>query len=142
MKSFQERGADVLKISSFKEMIEDMNNGVYDLTNNGECTGCGSCCSNLLVLTDKEIKEIRRYIKTHNIKECKYGVAIPLAQPILDMCCPFLDDRKPNHKCTIYEFRPKVCRDFICCPSERPAVSIEYAMSANVVNVRETFFGK
>jgi hypothetical protein len=131
-----------MKTASIAEMLNDFNNGTYDLTDNGKCTGCGSCCSNLLPLTNEEIKEIRRYIKVHNVKECKHGVAIPLARPILDMCCPFLDDSKKTHKCTIYQQRPLVCRDFICCPSERPPVDIEYAMKARPVNMRETFFGK
>jgi hypothetical protein len=131
-----------MKTASIAEMLNDFNNGTYDFTDNGKCTECGECCSNILPMTDEEIKEIRSYIKVHNIKECKHGVSIPLAQPILDMTCPFLDDSKKTHKCTIYESKPRVCSDFICCPSERPSVSIEYAMSANVVNVRETFFRK
>jgi Fe-S-cluster containining protein len=131
-----------MKTASIAEMLNDFNNGTYDLTDNGKCTECGNCCSVYIPLTDEEITAIRKYIKLHHIKECKHGVAIPLAQPVLDMCCPFLDDSKPNHKCTIYSIKPKVCSDFICCPSKRPPIDIEYAMKARPVNVRETFFGK
>jgi hypothetical protein len=132
-----------MKTASIAEMLNDFNNGTYDFTDNGKCTECGNCCGVYLPLTDKEIARIRRYIKKNHIKECKHGEVIPLAQPIgFDLCCPFLDDSKKTHKCTIYQQRPLVCMDFICCPSERPPVYIEYAMSANVVNVRETFFGK
>ena len=28
------------KAKQFEEYLQDMNNGVYDLTNNGKCTGC------------------------------------------------------------------------------------------------------
>jgi hypothetical protein len=132
-----------MKTASISEMLNDFNNGTYDLTDNGKCTECGQCCSNLLPMTEEEIRKIRKYIKKHNIKECTHGMGqFAMLQPYIDMCCPFLDDSKKTHKCTIYQQRPLVCRDFICCPSERPAVSIEYAMSANVVNVRETFFRK
>jgi hypothetical protein len=104
-----------MKVASLAEMLNDFKNGTYDLTDNGKCTECGNCCGVYLPLTDKEIARIRRYIKKNHIKECKHGEVIPLAQPIgFDLCCP----------------------------SERPSVSIEYAMSTNVVNVRETFFGK
>jgi hypothetical protein len=131
-----------LKTSSFEEMMNDMNNGTYDLTDNGKCTECGACCSNLLVMTDEEIATIRRYIKKHHIKECKHGVSIPLAQPIVDMCCPFLDDSKPNHKCTVYPVRGYICSSFICCPSKRPPLDMKWGLKARPINVRHTFYGK
>jgi Fe-S-cluster containining protein len=131
-----------MKTASIAEMLNDFSNGTYDLTDNGKCTECGSCCSNYIPLTEEEIKEIRRYIKVHNIKECKHGVAIPLAQPILDMTCPFLDDSKPNHKCTIYPARGYICSSFTCCPSKRPKIDMEWGMKAKCVNMREMFFGK
>ena len=37
-------------------------------TINGRCSSCGNCCSNILLLTDKEISKIKKYIKENNIK--------------------------------------------------------------------------
>lgn len=81
-----------MNIGTLKQVRKDMEHGVYDMTDNGKCTGCGNCCSNLLPMTDKEIEIIFQYIKKYNIKECKHG--IPLANPILDMTCPFLNAGK------------------------------------------------
>ena len=127
------------KAKQFEEYLQDMNNGTYDFTNNGKCTGCGACCSNLLPMTDVEISTIRKYIKSHGIKEFKH--LIPLANPSVDMTCPFMDDTKKCDKCMIYEVRPKICRDFICDPKQRPMdMDLRYIMSAKPVNVRKEFF--
>lgn len=130
---------DIFKTSSFEQMKKDMANGVFDMTDNGKCCQCGACCSALLPLTDEEIDTIRKYIKRYNIKPQSH-VSAPLAKPTLDMTCPFLDMKKDKEKCTIYEVRPKICRDFSCCPDKRPDVDIEYATKCNPVFMRETFF--
>ena len=129
-----------MKISSFEEMQSDMANGTYDLTCNGKCTGCGGCCSNILPMTEDEIRIIRNYIKRYNIKEQKR--LIPTVNPNLDMTCPFLDNSKKCDKCMIYEVRPRVCRDFICDPKQRPPVDLSYASNVRIVMVREEFYGK
>ena len=126
-------------VGAFEEMQKCLNNGTYDLTENGKCTQCGGCCSNLLPMTDKEIEVIHKYIKRYRIKEYKH--MIPLAQPVIDMTCPFLNDDKPTEKCMIYEVRPQICRNFICRPSIRPKLDLGYALKARTVNVREEFFG-
>ena len=130
-----------MKTGTFTQMQEEFNNGTYDLTDNGKCTQCGACCSNLLPMTAEEIETIRKYIKKHNIKEHRH--ILPLAKPTLDSTCPFLDDSKSCEKCTIYEVRPRICRDFICCPSKRPPIDdLKYKMKCRIVNVRSEFFGK
>ena len=129
-----------MKTGTFTQMQEEFNNGTYDFTDNGKCTQCGACCSNLLPMTDEEIETIHKYIKKHNIKEHKH--ILPLAEPTIDMTCPFLNDSKPNEKCDIYEVRPRVCRDFICDPKQRPPVDVKYASKCRNVFVREEFFGK
>ena len=129
------------KAKQFEEYVQDMNNGTYDFTKNGKCTGCGACCSNLLPMTDDEIRTIRKHIKSHGIKEFKH--LLPLANPSVDMTCPFMDDSKKCDKCMIYEVRPKICRDFICDPKQRPMdMDLRYMLSAKIVNVREEFFRK
>lgn len=128
---------DALKIGCFEEVIEDMENGTYDFTKNGQCCGCGSCCSNLLPVTESEIRSIKRYMKKHNIKECKH--ILPPMDVRFDLTCPFLDTTKSKDKCTIYPVRPAVCKSFICDPKQRKqfnATGKEF-----IVDVRETFFG-
>lgn len=41
-----------MKISDMEQVRRDMEHGVYDFTDNGKCTGCGKCCSNVLPLTN------------------------------------------------------------------------------------------
>lgn len=126
-----------MKTGIFAQMQEELCNGTYDLTDNGKCTQCGACCSNALPMTEDEISVIRRYIKKHHIKEHKH--ILPLAEPTIDMTC---DDSKSCEKCTIYEVRPRICRDFICCPSKRPPIDVEHTMKCRIVDVRSEFFGK
>lgn len=128
------------KIDNIEQMLNEFSDGTYDLTDNGKCTQCGACCSNVLPMTEDEISVIHRYVKKHHIKEHRH--ILPLAEPTLDMTCPFLDDSKPNEKCDIYEVRPSVCRDFICDPKQRPPVDVEYGVKCKPVFVREEFFGK
>lgn len=131
----------MIKASNYQEMMSDFENGIYDFTKNGKCIQCGSCCSNLLVMTAEEIETIHKYIKKHNIKERKH--ILPLAEPTIDMTCPFLDDSKSCEKCTIYEVRPRICRDFICCPSKRqPMNDLKHKLKCGIVDVRNEFFGK
>lgn len=125
---------------TFESMIKDFSNGTYDFTEKGKCTGCGACCSNLLPMTDDEILVIKKYVKSNNIKEKSHIVA-PLATPIIDLTCPFLDDSKSCEKCAIYEVRPKICRDFICDPKQRPKVDLQWGLRCKPINVRNEFFG-
>ena len=129
-----------MKTGTFAQIQEEFSNGTYDLTDNGKCTQCGACCSNLLPMTDSEIATIHKYIKKHNIKEHRH--ILPFAEPTLDLTCPFLNDSKPSEKCDIYEVRPMVCRDFICDPKQRPPLDMKYALKCRNVFVREEFFGK
>ena len=85
---------------------------VKDYTHNGECSKCGNCCSKILPLTNKEINQIKAYIKRHDIKRQLHYPQV-LRLETIDWVCPFLDDTKEN-KCTIYEVRPSICRVFNC----------------------------
>lgn len=40
-----------------------------DFTVDGKCSGCGNCCSNILPLSDVEVKRILEYIRQNGIKE-------------------------------------------------------------------------
>lgn len=99
-------------ISLLEAVQRDMDDNIYNFTKGGKCSGCGGCCSNLLPMSQKEVDAIHRYIKKHNIKECKH--LLPVAKPAFDMTCPFLDTGKSCEKCRIYPVRPEICKQFIC----------------------------
>lgn len=130
-----------LGIGTIGEMIEDFKSGVYNYTDNGKCIECGSCCSRYLALNKREINTIREYIKNHNIKQQKHAINV-YAKPLMDWTCPFLDDTKPNHKCTIYPVRPLICREFKCdCWSKIDRDNKIYKNNLRAVDVTELFFG-
>lgn len=106
----------------FDDMMADFQNGTYNYTCGGKCSCCGECCSNILPISNKEIKEIKRYIVKHKIERVNHGsVAVT---NWLDMTCPFLDPDGGNEKCRIYPVRPLVCRLFICDPEQRKPLLI------------------
>lgn len=109
---------------------------VTDYTVNGKCSGCGQCCSNLLPMTNKEIKRIKEYIKKHNIKEQRHNMLMGV-----DMTCPFRDDF--NKKCLIYDIRPAICRSFVCNHSKEDIMKskLDAHSISRVVFMRFEFFG-
>lgn len=124
----------MMSYEEVKQIVQDMKDGTYNMTNDGKCTGCGKCCSNYLPMTDSEISTIKNYIKKHRIKEQRH-----ISLKVLDMSCPFLDNSKSCDKCTIYPVRPRVCREFICDPAQRKPVNQMYASKCKVVDVRSEF---
>lgn len=128
-------------ITTIKQTINDMERGVFDYTQDGRCSGCGQCCSNFLPLSDREIEEIRKYIKKHHIAEQKHFV--PTAKPTMDWTCPFLRDEEPKEKCAIYPIRPKICRVFQCNqpPSKIKENKELFWKTHKACDMRETFFG-
>lgn len=130
-------------VSTLKQAIEDMEHGVYDFTKDGKCSGCGKCCSNLLPISSKEVKEIRRYVKKYHIKPYKKNP--PTAKPIeIDMTCPFLDGSKDCKKCMIYTVRPMICRNFKCDNPRKKiyADKTYYHKRYEVVDMRKEFYGE
>lgn len=105
-------------LGGLDQMLADMKSGIFDFTENGKCSNCGNCCSNILPVSKKEIKSIRKYIEKHDIREqiCCY----PTTQPTIDMLCPFRDEG--GKRCLIYPVRPAICRDFQC---DKPRKKIE-----------------
>ena len=86
-----------MKTGNIEQLLKEFSDGTYDLTDNGKCTQCGQCCSNILPMTEDEIATIRKYIKKHRIKEHRHNY--PTATPTMDMTCPFLNDDKSKEKC-------------------------------------------
>lgn len=101
----------MIGVGTIEDYARDVEHGVYDHTNNGECSCCGDCCSNLLPLSKSEIERIRKHIKKHRIKA---QVHLIPTMAVHDLTCPFLDLSKATEKCTIYGVRPAICRVFKC----------------------------
>ena len=126
-----------MTIRTMQDILNDMKHGLYDFTKDGHCSGCGACCSRYLPVTQKEINQIRRYTSKHHIKQADHGTAV-LAKPVHDANCPFLDLTKKEKKCTIYEVRPMICRDFICTGT-KPSRELIRADVKTVDFVKEFF---
>lgn len=127
-------------VSALEYIQRGMNDNLYNYTKDGKCSGCGNCCSNILPMSQKEVEAIHRYIKKHGIKECKH--LFPVAVPMLDMTCPFLDMDKKSEKCRIYPVRPEICKQFICDNQQRMKHNRKLlGQTRKVVCVRETFYG-
>lgn len=109
---------------------------VTDFTVGGKCSNCGKCCSNLLPLSNQEVKRIKAYIKKHGIKEQRHNVA-----NAVDMTCPFRDEA--NKKCLIYSIRPAICRQFMCNHSLKDIErnKLNYHKMNKPVFMRSEFFG-
>lgn len=109
---------------------------VVDFTLNGKCSNCGQCCSNLLPLSDREIRTIKSYIKKRGITEQRHNVLMGR-----DMTCPFRDDA--NKKCLIYAVRPQICRSFMCNHKKEDIINskIHFHQINKVVFMRNEFFG-
>lgn len=127
-------------ISMLEATKRCMDDNIFNFTIDGKCSGCGSCCSNFLPMSDKEIRQIKKYIQKNKIEECKH--LLPTSTPTYDMTCPFLDISKDKDKCRIYEVRPMICRKFLCDNDKRAKLSRnEINQTRNLVCVREEFFG-
>ena len=132
----------MISTGTLGQAIREMNDGPHDYTKDGKCSGCGNCCSNLLPMSAGEIADIRRYIAKNNIRPHS-NIGSPLAKPIIDLTCPFLDTTRPKDKCMIYSHRPFICRVFMCNkkPWESDMTRKEYMRKRFAVDVRKTFFG-
>ncbi len=76
----------------------------------GKCSNCGQCCSDMLPLTEGELRRIKRYAEEHHLKEHRQA---PFWDPnATDMTCPFRNQQ--TKQCDIYPVRPQICRSFIC----------------------------
>ena len=121
------------------DILRDMKAGVWNYTEDGKCSQCGSCCSDFLPVGKHELKRIRDYVKKHEIRQRKH--CAPFAQKIeFDMVCPFRNN--DDKRCEIYPVRPAICRDFRCDKPQKGiwADRAKYERQFSVVSMRETFF--
>ena len=121
-------------MSTLQEVLNDMKHGVYNFTKDGKCTKCGNCCTALLPMTKEEFKTIQRYVKRKHIQIVRHTGGI-------DLTCPFRNDELGI--CMVYEFRPQICRDFVC---DKPQKKIDetkerysYDNRFRIYNLREIF---
>lgn len=124
---------------NLKDFLKDMETvHLTDFTKDGHCSGCGSCCSNILPMSDADIKRIKEYINTHSTSENRNNPPYAAA-PDFDMTCPFRDNTA--RKCTIYPVRPEICRLFVCNKQKDAEKNKSRLYRLNrLVFVRQTFF--
>lgn len=113
-----------------------------DYFENDKCSGCGNCCGRYLPLSNKEINQIKAYIKAHSISQNLHSMNV-LNAKVFDYTCPFLNDDKTDKKCEIYPIRPLICREFTCrrfIQGYKPSKEMMKDIRRKVDMV-ETFFG-
>ena len=66
--------------------------------------------SNFLLLTSKEIKQIKEYLVKNDIKAVNRNSALSFNTEYNE-ACPFLTY---DNTCAIYSVRPKICKEFEC----------------------------
>lgn len=70
----------------------------------GDCRGCGECCSRYVPLNAADVIRLRGYVRKHGIEQRPPRVEI-------DLTCPYLTD---DNMCAVYEARPMICRTYRC----------------------------
>ena len=92
--------------------------GNLDLTNliranEDGCSNCGSCCDDILPLSNEDIIRIDKHLKNNVIGETKsqYEI-IKDGKIVFSHSCPFLNHHKGS--CNIYSARPEICRQYQC----------------------------
>lgn len=120
-----------------QEQAERFKAGYYDFSDQGTCSRCGECCGNFLPLSGREIQTIHRYVKRHGIKEVRR--VLPTAGEYLNPDCPFLEE----HRCLIYDIRPRICREYDCSKAwhKEPSQALQQG-DYRIVNMRKEFFGE
>ena len=71
----------------------------------GECRGCGECCSRFLPLTVADRVRIGQYVLSNNVRQR------PEPDGTVDLTCPYLTEKR---ECAIYDARPQICSAFRC----------------------------
>ena len=92
---------------------------VYDFSKNGECSRCCHCCGPLIPLTMREANKMKELYKTDEYvrrvvdRNCSIVYNEETGEfDRINLICPFAD--LEEHKCSIYNDRPQVCRVFRC----------------------------
>lgn len=110
---------------------------ITDYTNNGVCSRCGSCCSNYLPMTRRELKTLRLWVKKHRYVPPKLSPVF--ADTVLDGTCPFWD--KASKACVCYDIRPEICRRFLCHTAKTETIKLD-PRRYMVHDLRKELFGQ
>lgn len=125
-------------VSSLEYTKKGMEDNLFNFTEDGKCSSCGNCCSNILPMSRKEIQVIEKYVRKNHIQECNHF--LPVAKQAYDMTCPFRDNEQKI--CRIYPVRPEICRQFVCDSEKRAKHNRKLlGQTRTPVLVREAFFG-
>ena len=95
--------------------------------------GGAKCCTNILMISEKEILRIKNYIGRNLIKPINYSNI--LTGEYVDKC-PFLNK---NMRCNIYEVRPEVCKCFDCNLYKKEKQTMPNYRDKKIVNMLLTF---
>lgn len=99
--------------------------GVKDLYT-GDCKGCGECCARFIPLSRFDVQRIAEYVLSHDVS------VSPETRGIIDLTCPFLNDKK---ECSIYTARPEICRTYRC--DEHKAGKIKIPAFAHAMKIKD-----
>ena len=89
-----------------------MEKTVIDFSVDGKCSRCCHCCGPVIPLTKTEAEiMILKYKNDDYVKKVVNRNCDITSSPV-NLCCPFAD--LENHRCSIYDDRPKICRVFKC----------------------------
>ncbi len=91
-----------------KKFQNEVNNTIYDFS---DCSICGICCKDeTLTMKEPDINRISRKLaidkKSFLNQYTHYN--IETEETVMNMPCPLLKD----NRCTIYDIRPEICRNF------------------------------
>ena len=97
-----------------------------------KCMNCGKCCENILLVSKKEINQIKTYLKNNPINPNNPNSS--LSNDLQKNVCPFRNEI--DKKCKIYDIRPSICRSYEC--SSMGSV-MDYE-GVKPINMLHTFF--
>lgn len=101
-----------LSIEEFTQSLTQDNFTPVNLSKNGECIECSSCCSIFTPISIEELKILKRLFTGKIIKN--YVKILNENKEGFSATCPFSDFE--TKKCLIYNLRPSVCKTFHCDP--------------------------
>lgn len=134
------QAAIIRQKSELDEAISNVMTGHGCFCIGGKCSNCGECCTDLLPVSERELRRIRQYVARHGRKEHHNAPLLAIRQAMVDMTCPF---RNPaTSRCDIYEVRPEICRSFICTKTVEQAQAERDRISATrqVTSMRYAVF--
>lgn len=127
-------------------LIDKITSTIRDNSNDGVCSRCGQCCSNLLPMNLKDVERIQNYLKTHKIKPAPEERPEHRYYRMNVDPCPFCDLSTGIATCMIFEVAPNICKKFIC---HAESLASRYDINGNIiqdeigqVDCRKTFFGE